>query len=273
MKPGLVLCLLYAINSHAQTLRRPVAAAYTGLGAYSQNHTDIFSIISNQASLAQLANAAVGVYAERRFLLSELNNYTAAVGLPTRSGNFGLRANYYGFRDYNESLLGLAYARRLGKKIDAGVQFNIHGINISSGYGNASAISFELGTVMHISEKLHAGIHAANPVGGRFGKNGEEKLSSTYTFGMGYEASDKFFFSAEIVKEENRPVNVNAGLQYQFIPQLLARAGMLSATSSAWLGLGFMIRTFRVDVTAGYHPQLGITPGLLFVFEFNKDKK
>ncbi len=69
----------------AQTLRRPVAAAYTGLGAYSLNHADVFSFTANQASLAQLKNRAAGVYGERRFLLSELNNYTAAIGLPTTS--------------------------------------------------------------------------------------------------------------------------------------------------------------------------------------------
>lgn len=264
----MLLTVLLSGSISAQTLRRPVAAAYTGFGAYSVNHSDVFSFTGNQAALAQLKNAAAGVYAERRFLLSELNNYTAVAALPTRSGNFGVRANYYGFTDYNETQVGLAYGRKLGKKVDVGAQFNYHGIAISSGYGNASAISFELGTVMHISERLHAGIHANNPVGGKYGKNKEEELSSVYTLGLGYEASEKFFVSAEIVKEEDRPVNVNAGMQYKFIPQLMARAGMSSSTSSAWLGLGLMLKSFRLDVTAGYHPQLGVTPGLLFLFEF-----
>lgn len=201
-------------------------------------------------------------------MLSELNSYTAAIGIPTRSGNFGLKANYYGFSDYNETQLGLAYARKLGNKADVGAQFNYNGISISSGYGNSSAISFEAGTVLHISEKLHAGIHVNSPVGGKFGKNGDEELSSVYTLGMGYDASEKFFVSAEIVKEEDRPVNVNAGLQYKFIPQLMARAGISSGTSSAWLGLGLTIQSFRLDVTTNYHPQLGITPGLLLLFNF-----
>jgi hypothetical protein len=250
----------------AQTLRRPVAAAYTGLGHTSTIRMCFLS--ANQATLAQLKNPSVGVYAERRFMLSELNSYTAAIGLPTRSGNFGLKANYFGFSDYNETQLGLAYARKLGNKVDVGAQFNYNGISISSGYGNSSAVSFEIGTVLHISERLHAGIHANNPAGGKFGKNGGEELSSVYTLGIGYDASEKFYVSAEIVKEEDRPVNVNAGLQYKFIPQLMARAGMSSGTSSAWLGLGLTIRSFRLDVTTNYHPQLGITPGLLLLFNF-----
>lgn len=248
----------------AQTLRRPVAAGYTGLGAYSLNHVDVFSFTANQASLAQLKNTAAAVYGERRFLLSELNSYTAALGLPTSSGNFGLKAGYYGFSDYNETQLGLAYGRRLGKKIDVGAQFNYNGIRIA-GYGNASAISFELGTILHLTDQLHAGFHVSNPVGGKFGNDQEEKLSSVYAVGLGYDASEKFFISAEIEKEEDQPVNVNAGMQYKFIPQLLARVGISSATSSAWIGLGLTIKSFRIDLTTSYHPQLGVTPGLLLL--------
>ena len=216
----------------AQTLRRPLAAPYTGLGTYSINHADVFSFTANQASLAQLKNVSAGVYGERRFLLSELNNYMAAIALPTTSGNFGLKAGYSGFSDYNETQLGLAYGRKLGKKIDVGVQFNYNGIRVA-GYGNASAISFELGTILHLTDKLNAGVHISNPVAGKFGKDQQEKLASVYAVGLGYEASDKFFISTEIEKEEDQPVNVNAGLQYKFIPQLLARVGMSSATSSA----------------------------------------
>ena len=85
---------------------------------------------------------------------------------------------------------------------------------------------------------------------------------------MGYDASSKFFISAAIEKEEDQPVNVNAGLQYKFLPQLLARAGMSTATSSAWIGLGLTFKSLRMDITTSYHPQLGITPGLLLLFNF-----
>jgi hypothetical protein len=172
MRSNCAFILLFTIGSIAsfgQTLRRPVAAPYIGLGAYSFNHVDVFSFTSNQASLAQLKNTAAGVYAERRFMLNELTNYNAAIGLRTHSGNFALKAGYSGFSEYNETQIGLAYARKLGNKVDVGVQFNYNGIRVA-GYGSASAISFEAGTIFHISEKLHTGFHINNPVGGIFGK-------------------------------------------------------------------------------------------------------
>jgi len=250
---------------NGQTVRRPVAALYTGLGAYSLTHADVFSFTNNQATLAQIKNASAGVYGERRFLLEELSLYQLAVAVPTGSGNFGLKAGYYGFSDYNETQIGLAYARKLGQKVDVGVQFNYNGIRISS-YGNASAVNFEIGTVLHLTDRLHAGVHAYNPVGGKFGKNTDEKLASVYSFGFGYEASEKFFVSAEIEKEENQSVNINAGMQYKFLPQLMARGGIATHTSMLYAGVGLYLKNFRLDVTASYHPQLGVTPGLLLLY-------
>jgi hypothetical protein len=264
--------ICFTLAAQSQTLRRPVAAPYTGLGAYSIQHTDVFSFTSNPASLSQLKNAAAGIYAERRFLLTELSNYQAVAGIKSTSGNFGLNMVYSGFSDYNETKLGLAYGRKLGNTLDVGAQFNYNSIRIA-GYGNASAISFEIGSVVHLTEKLHAGIHINNPVGGKFGKDQSEKLPSVYTLGLGYEASDKFFVSTEVIKEEDQPVNVNAGFQYKIIPQLLARAGISSATTSGWVGVGLSWKSCRLDITTSYHPQLGITPGLLLLINFKEKEK
>ena len=269
-KPFLILLFLsihFIING--QTVRRPVAAVYTGLGAYSNNHIDVFSFSNNQASLAQMKNASAGVYGERRFMLNELSLYQFAIAVPTNAGNFGVNAGYFGFSDYNESQMGLAYARKLGNKVDIGVQFNYNGIQ-ASGYGNSSAVNFEIGTVFHLTDKLNAGVHAYNPIGGKYGKNSEEKLASVYTVGLGYEASDKFFISTEIEKEENQPVNINAGMQYKFLPQFMARAGIATNTSNVFAGVGLFLKTFRLDIVSSYHPQLGVTPGLMLVYNFSK---
>jgi hypothetical protein len=264
---GIVAVVFFCVHvcGFCQTVRDPVSASYIGLGAYSNNHPDVFSFHTNQAALAKIKMVSAGIYGEKRFLLNELGLYDAAATLPTSSGNFGLDARYYGFSDYNESQVGLAYGRSLGFKVDVGVQFNYYNIRIA-GYGNAPAINFEIGTIFHLTDKLNAGFHAYNPVGGNLAKNDEEKLASVYSMGIGYDASEKFFMSIEIEKEENKPVSVNAGLQYKFLPQLLTRIGISTATSLLYFGIGYGFKSMRFDVTTSYHPQLGITPGLLLVF-------
>ncbi len=266
---ALIFLLFSNINLlvYSQAVKQPVSARYIGLGAYSINHIDVFSFTSNQAALAQVKSAAAGVYGEQRFLLSELNMYSAVVALPTKQGNFGLQADYFGFVNYNESQLGLAYARSVGSKVDVGIKFNYYSFKIP-GYGNSSVVNFELGAIAHLSQKLNAGVHVYNPAGAGISKQGDEKLGSAYKFGIGYEASQSFFISSEIIKEEDLPVNVNVGFQYNFLKQFFVRAGIATETTSSYAGAGISWKNFRLDISGSYHQQLGFTPGLLFIINF-----
>ena len=192
--------------------------------------------------------------------------------IPTSLGNFGINLKYDGFKNFNESQIGLAYARRLGSALDLGVQFNYYRYQIP-GYSKAATLNFEIGAIMHLTNRLNAGVHIYNPVKGELGKNTGEKLASTYKFGLGYDASDDFFVSVEVIKQEDMPVNVIGGLQYRFKKQFFARAGFSSETSSYFGGLGLAFSGFRLDVATNYHPQLGFSPAILLATNFGKSKK
>jgi hypothetical protein len=255
----------------AQSLRRHVAASYIGLGAYSINHVDAFSFTSNQAALAQIKNPVVGVYGEQRFLLNSTNMYSAVVALPTKEGNFGIQVDYFGFKKYNESQIGFAYARSIGRRLDIGIKFNYYSFRIP-GYQNSAALNFEIGFIAHLTDRLNAGLHFYNPVGGSLSKTNNEKLTSIYKFGLGYEPSENFIVSAEIVKQEDMPVNVDAGIQYNFLKQFFARAGIISEDGSPYGGAGVSWNDIRLDISASYHPQLGLSPGLMLIVNFKSKK-
>ena len=247
-----------------------VAARYPALGAYSISNVDLYATRNNAAALAQLPNSAAGVYAERRFLQDQLNLYTASIGIKTKTGAFALHGNYYGFSLYNQMQLSLGYGLRVSDKVDVGVQFHYHAVNQANGYGSASSINASAGAVFHLTDKIHAGINIYNPGGSKWSKAADEKIPAQYTFGLGYEVSDKLFISGEMVKEENLPASVNMGLQYRFVKQFFARAGVSTATNNLFAGVGFNLPKFRIDLAASYHPQLGLSPGILLLFDFAK---
>jgi hypothetical protein len=255
----------------AQIVRLPNASSYLSIGTYSMSHVDIMSASSNQASLMQLKNVSAGVFSERRFLLEELSLYRASLAIPTKSGTFGINTGYFGGAEYRESQLALAYSRKLGSKVDIAVQFNYNNFQVPT-YGNADAINVELGAIFHLSEKIHTGIHMANPAGGKIGKNENEKLASVYKTGFGYEASEKLLINAEIIKQEDQPVNITAGMQYKLLPQILFRAGISSASTSGFAGVGLTLSNLRLDLMSSFHQQLGVTPGLMVLFNFNNKK-
>ena len=273
MRKLYILTSLILINYHvwSQAVRRPIAAAYIGLGAYSVNHVDAFSFTSNQAALAQIKTTSLGVYGEERFLQNATNMYSAVLTLPSKEGNFGVQVDYFGFKNYNESQLGLAYARSLGKVLDLGIKFNYYSFRIPS-YQTSGTVDFEIGAIAHLTEKLNVGVHVYNPVGGTLSKTDNDKLGSIYKFGVGYEASENFLVSAEIVKQEDLPVNVDAGVQYNFQEQFFVRAGIASENESPYAGAGIKWKDIRLDVSASYHPQLGFSPGLMVIVNFKSPK-
>lgn len=279
MKIGILLLLLIVYTNLllAQSLRYSLAQPYISLSAYSSKQTDPLSFTGNQTALTQVKSAGIGVFGERRFMQSETSNYTLGASFPTRLGNFGIQLNYAGFKNFNEHKIGLAYARKLGKLLDVGVQFNYYGYRIPA-YGNTSTINFEIGAMLHLTDQLNAGLHVYNPVGGKLGTSAslsidKEKLASAYKFGLGYDASDRFFISSEIIKEEDKAVNVIAGLQYQFAKQFFAKAGFISESTTAYAGAGVAWKNLRLDISSGYHPQLGFSPGLLLIMNFKPKKE
>ncbi len=261
-----------SLSVSSQSLRYAVSQPYISLSAYSTQQNDVLSFTGNQAALGQVKNAGIGVFAERRFMLAETSVYTLASSIPTRLGNFGIQLNYAGFKNFNENKIGLAYARKLGRLVDVGVQFNYYSYRVPA-YGNASAINFEIGALLHLTDKLNAGVHIYNPVGGKIGKDKAEKLAAVYKAGLGYDVSERFFVSAEISKEEDQRVNVTAGLQYQFAKQFFLRTGFVTESTIAYVGAGLAWQNLRLDITSGYHPQLGLSPGILLIMNFKAKEK
>lgn len=243
---------------------------YAEMTTYAISQQDAFSFIGNQAALAQFNKLNIGAFAERRFLLKENSTYCFAAAMPTQQlGNFGVTVNYAGFSGYNEFSTGLAYAKKLGTKVDMGVRFNYYGYRIPQ-YGGASTVYFEGGTILHLTDKLNCGLHVNNPLGRKIGKT-NESLSAVYKMGMGYEASEHFFIGVDISKENSMPVNVTGGFQYQFNKRFFARMGFRSDIGSAFGGAGISWGKWRLDVATNYHPQLGASPSIMFIYQSQKE--
>jgi hypothetical protein len=265
-------CLIFLVLSFspvAQVTRHPMSVNYQAVGAYSRNFVDVFSATANQAAIANIKSGGFGVYGEQRFMLAELNGYTTIVAAPTAWGVFGFQASYFGSPSYNENELGIIYARKISSAVDIGAKFNYHTFRVA-GYGKVSTVNFEAGAIFHLTEKLHSGFHIYNPAGSALGKAGVEKLASMYTFGFGYEASEKLLVSTEIVKQEDLAVGVNASLQYNLHPKVFIRTGISTMSLQSYMTVGLQLVFGRIDVNTAYHAQLGFTPGILLLINFKK---
>lgn len=250
----------------AQALRTPVSSAFQLVNAYSKEHSDAFSFTYNNAALARFKGFAAGAFAENRFLTDEINHYSSVVGVETDKGNFGFQANYFGFSDFNEYQLGLAYGRSLGENFDIGVQFNYYSYRIPS-YPHYGTATFQIGAIARLSSELNVGLQIYNPVGGYLSKINGEKLSSNFEFGAGYEPSENLIISATLQKEEGRNLNVTSGIFYQFQKQFFARAGIRTENNVPFGAAGVLFNDLRIDISVSHHSQLGFSPGVMVIYQ------
>lgn len=238
-------------------------------GTYSRNFQQLFTAFQNQAALAYLPAFTAGITAERRFMLKATDSYMAALALPTASGTFGLAMQQFGYSAYRQQALGIAYGRKLGNSMSIGMQAGYLSKTIPQ-YGSTGAVIVELGSLLHISPQLHAGIHAFNPARQKLNGMGKEQLPVIYTAGMGYEAAANFMISVAVIQEDDAALITQVMCEYRIIPQLLLQLGLSTDPRFSCAAAGFSLGALQLFISAAHHPQLGFTPGTSIVWQHRK---
>lgn len=89
----------------------------------------------------------------------------------------------------------------------------------------------EIGSIIHLTDNLHAGVHVYNLLNSKLKNEMSRKLPAIYTLGLGYELSESIYMSAEVAKEEGQPVNMNIAVHYSLVKQLFLRGGIATGSN------------------------------------------
>ena len=240
------------------------------LGNASATLSDVFSTTNNQAGLGFINQYAIGIYTDRKFVNANINNFNLAVALPFKNiGTFGLCANYYGYKSYNETKIGLAYARQFGQKVSFGIQFDYLRTTILEN-GSRNFFTFEAGIQYRPWKVLTIAAHVYNPIPYTVEKVYGERLPTILKFGLGYEPSKKVLLAVEYEQDIHYKPQFKAGVEYRPIKYLDIRAGVQTTPFSASLGVGVNVKGVNIDVSSSYHSVLGFTPQAALVVNFGK---
>ena len=243
------------------------SAEILSMGETAFARKDINALFGNQAGLTHLESASISVNTERRFNISELGSHTAGFALPTEAGTFGLVVNYFGFSEFNEQKIGLAYARKLGKRFSFGAQFDYIGTRINE-FGNTNTYTVELGILASISKQIDLGAHFFNPIGVDRGVE-EEPLESILSFGLNYKPSKNLSLMADVEAELDFTPRYKIGIDYSFSDIFNLRVGAHTEPTSLSLGIGLKLGdNLKIDIATAYQAILGITPGIGVRYDF-----
>ena len=268
----IVLCLLRSALASGDNFT--AGARSTAMGDASITLSDVFASTTNQAGLAYMTNYSVGICADRKFVNASINNFNGAFALPisAKVGTFGLSANYYGYKYYNETKIGLAYARKFGEKFSIGLQFDFLRMLIFEN-GSRNFYTFELGFQYKPWKVLTIGGHIYNPVPYKVDKVFGERLPTVLKFGLAYEPSPKVLLAAEYEQDIHYKPQFKGGIEYRPIKYLHIRTGAQTTPFSASFGLGVNVKGLNIDLASSYHPVLGFTPQAAIIYSFSKKTK
>lgn len=288
LKTLTIFCLGFiSLSSVAQNVPHVFGARAAGLGNAAVNEQSAFSVFANQAGLASVEGTTAAVYLENRFLISELQLGGIVVALPTKSGTFGIGANYYGFETFSQQHFSLSYGRKLFEdKLDIGASFDYLLFNMAE-YGNASGITFGLGAQYQIEERIRVGVHLFNPIRVELTDNpfADDYLESTMKFGLNFEPSDKVEIVLEALKTVHFPAEFRGGIEYYPVDKFVVRGGFATLPSALVedrfggdlallsFGIGVNLKAIQIDLASRFHPQLGHTPSISLIWKSQKNEK
>lgn len=239
-------------------------AGEAGMGSVCVMKTGFWPSFSNQALLANNTSFIAGFNYENRFNLRELGTRTAGLIIPAGRTSLGLTYSHFGYSDFRRSMAGLACGMPLGENISGGIQIDYFLEKTPGDYDNYQSVSFEAGLYFMPSEKVSIGIHVFNPVPNSLRKT---NMPSSLRAGAGIELSKVLFAGAEAEMSTGEKLIVRTGFEYEVFKKLLLRGGFSSENTSFTFGLGYLLKSIKIDLSFASHEKLGITSSASLIFK------
>lgn len=260
---GISLCTQSAFAGLPEGVPGSRAAAMGNTGV---SIVDSWSVFSNQAALAFIEHSSIGLHHESRFISPDLSFSALGFVYHVKPGTFGMSVKRLGFTEFSQTKAGLAYGMKLAPRFSAGVQINLHNVNASGVYGQATAFSVEAGLYYTPSKNLSVGVHVVNPSRSKI--HGDERIPTVFNLGIAYKLGEKVILTGAAEKNLDFDPNFKAGLEYSPINNLFFRTGFSTNPSLLSFGLGYNYRGLQFDFAFAKHQYLGYTPQVSLSYVF-----
>lgn len=272
LKPmySLLALLLIPSLTYTQQLDHSLATiAFSTLHQKEERHTP-FDILLNPATAAFSNGFMVGVCSEQKWGQKDIISGDISAVWTTKNGTWALPIHIDKAGSFNRSMPSLVYARKLTSTIGLALQLGYNMQHVEK-YGSQQQLDTKLGLMIHVTPQLHMGATIHNAQLWFKEENIAVNRPASIACQAAYEPSNTILLQAIVEKQQNQATQVIAGIYYRCHKYVEVSAGINSEGHQFW-GSGSVIwKTFRLGISTSVHPQLGITPGLCFIY--NTEKK
>lgn len=257
-----ILFLFLALYTNAAE-NHPAGARARALSNAFVSISDTWNTFHNQAGLAGLKNYSAGFFYESRFMVEELSFAAGTVVIPVKAGTFGFGFSQFGKGSFKEHKAGLAFSKRLTKKLDAAIQLDYFSQQFPENENATGFATFEAGVIYAAKENLFIGAHVFNPVkGGIKTAEGLQKMPVIFRLGGHYQFPKMVLLILETEKNGKNPFVIKSGIEFIPAKNLSLRFGVSGKPVNYTAGVGFQAGKVHMDIAFGYHGNLGLTPSV-----------
>ncbi|MBT5874019.1 MAG: hypothetical protein HOH43_11420 [Candidatus Latescibacteria bacterium] len=248
-----------------------VGARPTGLGgAFVGLADDANAAWSNAAGLGFLSHSEISTLFSRPFGLRELQNLQLVAVIPSRYGGAGVVFNTYGSKMYRETVMGISAGRRVLSALSLGVGARILSLSIA-GYGSTHLFDWQGSVFIQLPAAVKAGLVIEGLNSPRF-EVGKNRVPRTVHAGLS-KKTDRVMLSAQIDISGIAPNSYRVGQEFSISPQLYVRAGISTAPSVFYAGLGVRKEHLHVSYSIASHPTLGFTHLISFSIGLTEERE
>ncbi len=256
-----------AVLIAALVLVRPVSAAFefrgrggrSGAlgGAYTAISDDVEGLWWNPAGLRLADSVQVDTSYTALYGMSDLALINAAAVMPTLSlGTWGFGYSSFGFSDYRETDLRLAFSAGLADGIYLGTNLKSNSVSIEGVDDTGMAFGLDLGILANINENLRMGMSGYNINRPKMASNPVEYLQQRYKFGIYATPIEGVAASLDLHKVPDNDWEHRLGLEFPISTNLTLRTGIQSRPARFSMGFGFRTGIFNLNYSFRNHQDL-----------------
>ena len=261
----ILIVFFYPYVLTAQSLNQTLSITPFSTVHQSIERNTAFDVFTNPATIVNTKMFMIGVCSEQRFGQKDIISADVAAVLPTKNDAWALPIHIDKAGTFTNNTPALVYARKISSNIALGVQFGYNMQSVEK-YGSQQQIDTKLGLIIKLTNQLQTGATIHNP---QFWFKKETQIISrpvSVAWQVAYEPNESFLLQTIIQKQQNQAVQVIAGAYYRCHKYVEVAAGINSEGNQFWGSSSFILKNFRLGITTHIHPQLGITPGLMIMY-------
>ncbi len=217
----------------------------------------------NPCGLAGIKQVSFGIYYTNYFQVSELGIGSFYSCLPTRSGNFGFSFISSGYTLLRQNMTTLAYGKKFGRKISAGIGLHYIRIVQPAGYTNLYALVPSMGIQFLAARGLVAGVSLFNPARQEYYPSGFSDIPLEFCAGASYSPDKAVLFCVEAVQISGERLKFKSGAEIALNKIFMFRLGLSTGKlPEISFGIGCLYRQMNLDLSVTRHPVLGFSPAV-----------